>query len=151
MSRPVDAEYPVTLGFKAPYSAALQKLTGLSTHQGIDYGCPSGTIITAGVNGWWLGAGWHRGYGYMAQILFAVGRLWWKRWYIARYAHLTANSERFDRLGVAVSKDSAVAFSDNTGASTGSHLHFELWRAEKIKGAWVRVELVNPSLVVGNA
>lgn len=158
--RPVSKEFPMIFGFKKPYSPTLQAATGLSSHWGQDFACPIGTPIIAGIDGYWLGAGWHRGYGYMAEIIFSTGRLWWKKWYLARYAHLIANSACPLRLGAAISKADEIALSGDTGATLYAdkagkpprrhpHLHFELWKARKVAGAWLRIELADPALITG--
>lgn len=89
----------------------------LKLHTGIDVAVPtntnlysidSGVVIFAGVNG---------GYGTQIQILLDDGRT-------IAYAHLNGFPD-YIRVGVVVQKGELVAYSGNSGTSTGAHLHFE--------------------------
>jgi murein DD-endopeptidase MepM/ murein hydrolase activator NlpD len=85
-------------------------------HAGIDYATPSGTPIKAVADGVIIFARKNGGYGNLLIIRHANGET-------TRYAHL----ERFlAKVGETVSKGRVVALSDNTGLSSGPHLHFEI-------------------------
>ena len=154
--RPVDKRFPMIFGFKRPYPPALQTLTGLTYHWGQDFACPAGTPVLSGVDGMLLSDSIHRGYGYLVEILFSTGFLFTKQYYIFRLAHLTINSCRFVP-GSHLEKTDIVAASGSSGATVYAdekgivrphpHLHAELWKAAKVAGAWVRIELVSPALV----
>ena len=67
----------------------------------------SGTIVRAG---------WYSGYGYCVDVQHANGVL-------TRYGHLSKISVS---VGQSVSQYDTIAYSGNTGDSTGPHLHFEV-------------------------
>ncbi len=159
MSRPVDAKWKMIFGYKQNYPKELQAKLGLKYHMGQDFACPKGTPVLSMVNGWWLGAKEYRGYGYMIEQLFNVGAGADKIWYLARYAHLTLNSEKFKKYGASVKKGAVIALSGGTGTvyydpkigknREHPHLHVEVFKVKKVQGAWVRTELVSPAFVTG--
>jgi LysM repeat protein len=87
-------------------------------HTGVDYMANVGTPVMAAASGKVviISSGWSGGYGNQIVIDHGGGRA-------TRYAHLS----RFNvSSGETVSKGQIVAYSGNTGRSTGPHLHFEL-------------------------
>jgi murein DD-endopeptidase MepM/ murein hydrolase activator NlpD len=93
-------------------------ITGKSEfHDGIDIACPVGTKVVAVRDGTVLAAGWSASFGYYVKICFGDD-------YTAMYAHL-------DRLLVSprekVAQGQQVAYSGNTGRSTGPHLHYSVF------------------------
>ncbi len=89
-------------------------------HHAIDIGAPTGSPVYAADDGIVEIArpiGWNGGYGKMLVINHGGGLS-------TLYAH---NSQLLVKLGERVSKGQALAFSGNTGRSTGPHLHFEVW------------------------
>jgi len=85
-------------------------------HTGIDWACPQGTAVMAAANGTVIRAGWYSGYGNCVDISHGNG-------VVTRYGHL---SKILVSVGQSVSQYNPVAYSGNTGDSTGPHLHFEI-------------------------
>ncbi len=85
-------------------------------HSGVDFGIPVGTAVTATHSGTVIFAGWSTvGYGNLVIIQNGA--------FITYYAHLSA----FNVIeGQAVGAGSIIAFSGNTGNSTGPHIHYEV-------------------------
>lgn len=87
-----------------------------SNHKGQDWGVPTGTTVVASCGGTVAFAGWGSGYGNVVYINHPDGRQ-------TRYAHL---SRILVSTGQTVSQGQRIAYSGNTGVSTGPHLHFEI-------------------------
>lgn len=85
-------------------------------HKGVDWAVPVGTSIKASSAGTVVSAGWVNGYGYCITISHSDGKK-------TRYGHL---SEILVSVGQSVGQGQQIAFSGNTGRSTGPHLHFEI-------------------------
>lgn len=87
-------------------------------HPGVDLRTPLKTPIYAPADGiiQYSGAG-GSGYGNLVEIRHNYG-------FTTRYAHLDSNLTR--KVGEFVSKGDLIAFSGNTGLSTGPHLHYEI-------------------------
>jgi len=98
-------------------------------HHGIDYATPVGTPIHAAYSGRVIFAGRKGGYGNVVIIRHLGG-------YKTYYAHLS----RFKTyVGQKVKTGDVIAYSGNTGRSTGPHLHFGLSQ----NGRWI-----NPALKI---
>ncbi len=111
LRKPFDGNYRITQLFgKNP-----QNYTqfGLKGHEGIDYGLPNGVAILAAYDGTVAEAGEQKQYGNYVKLVHAWGE--------TVYAHL-------EKLSVAegdkVKAGDVLGHSDNTGNSTGAHLHF---------------------------
>ncbi len=86
-------------------------------HEGLDFACPIGTPIYASGNGVIVIAETgESGYGTCMNIDHHNG-------YRTKYAHL---SKMVARNGQAVKRGQLIAYSGNTGLSTGPHLHYEV-------------------------
>lgn len=85
-------------------------------HDGVDWGVPTGTSIKAAASGVVTTAGWGTGYGMLVIVDHGNG-------YKTYYAH---NSKFLVSRGDRVSQGQVIAYSGNTGRSTGPHLHFEI-------------------------
>jgi hypothetical protein len=120
--RPVSAGWPITQNFGE--NPALYPTT--KGHNGIDYGIPDGTPVMAAADGQVLRAEKdpetvrdpHSGYGNNVRIQHADGSM-------TIYGHLMDGGFKC-KTGDMVRMGDVIALSDNTGRSTGSHLHFEL-------------------------
>lgn len=107
--KPFIGNFPVTQVY-----GAIGQTNYYTIHIGIDYGCPSGTKIVSCDNGKVVYAGWATGYGNMVKIQH--------EWGFSIYGHLKSFS---CNVGHSVNCREVIALSNNTGNSTGSHLHFE--------------------------
>lgn len=85
-------------------------------HEGIDFVADVGTPVTASAGGVIITAEYHPQYGNMIEIDHGNE-------FTSRYAHL---SKIGVKLGQIVKRGQQIAFSGNTGRSTGPHLHFEV-------------------------
>ena len=88
----------------------------LAYHSGYDIACPSGTPVYPTQSGTVSYAGPYKGYGNLVAVDHANG-------YVTMYGHL---SRILVPLGQAVTPETTIALSGNTGRSTGAHLHYEI-------------------------
>lgn len=88
-------------------------------HQGIDFAAASGTPIMAAGDGVVTRVGRWGGYGNWLQIKHSGG-------YESGYAHLSRYASGL-KVGDKVKQGELVAYVGSTGASTGPHLHHEIW------------------------
>ena len=86
-------------------------------HSGLDFAMPVGTPIYATANGVVLSVGIQPGYGHMVEIRHNFG-------FGTRYGHL--NGKYLVKQGDFVRKGDIIAYSGNSGLSTGPHLHYEI-------------------------
>lgn len=85
-------------------------------HEGIDVGVWYGTPVTATASGKVVFSGWKNGYGRVVIIDHGYG-------YQTRYGH---NSKLSAKVGERVKRGTVIAYSGNSGKSTGPHLHYEV-------------------------
>jgi len=90
-------------------------------HRGIDLACPIGTPIRAARNGRVSFKGYRGGYGRLVVIKHEHS-------YQTMYGHL---SRYRVRPGDYVKAGDIIAYSGNTGRTTGPHLHFEVRRGNR--------------------
>ncbi|MFD1630024.1 M23 family metallopeptidase [Pseudopedobacter beijingensis] len=91
-------------------------------HAGIDLSAPIGTPIYATGDGVVVSQGTERGYGNQIIINHGYG-------YSTKYAHMS----RFKaRRGQKVNRGDIIGYVGNTGASTGPHLHYEVYKNGKV-------------------
>ena len=88
-------------------------------HQGIDFAAASGTPIMAAGDGVVVEARRWGGYGNWLRIKHSGG-------YESGYAHLSRYASGLS-VGDKVKQGQLVAYVGSTGASTGPHLHHEIW------------------------
>lgn len=126
-------------GYRLPFTGQRTVTQGPgcgATHVGrsseaIDYSMPNGTAIKATYGGVVAAAGWNnQGFGNLIQIDHGPSPI--KRSY---YGHLQS---MFVSPGVSVSKGQHIGNSDNTGNSTGPHLHFEVRNVSTNSSIWIR-------------
>ncbi|PZU76971.1 MAG: peptidase M24 [Brevundimonas sp.] len=102
-------------------------------HQGIDFAATTGTPVVAPADGVVVEARRWGGYGNWLRIRHNNGLE-------SGYGHLSRYGSGI-RAGQRVSQGQIVAYVGSTGASTGPHLHYELWRSgQRINPAGVRTQ-----------
>lgn len=89
-------------------------------HLGVDYAAPKGTKIKAAGNGKVIFVGRKNGYGNTIEISHGGE-------YSTLYAHLSGFAKGI-KSGVSVKQNQLIGYVGNTGLSTGSHLHFGLYK-----------------------
>ncbi|MFM2376669.1 MAG: hypothetical protein RLZZ165_1766, partial [Bacteroidota bacterium] len=90
---------------------------GYKFHEGLDFACPPGTPVYASGNGRVEIAGdGEQGYGICLNLNHGNG-------YRSKYAHL---SQMLVKNGQEVKRGQLIAYSGNTGLSSGPHLHYEV-------------------------
>ncbi|MDR1349451.1 MAG: M23 family metallopeptidase [Zoogloeaceae bacterium] len=94
-------------------------------HKGVDYGAPIGTPVRATSNGVVQFVGPRGGYGNFVLLSHAGN-------YQTVYAHLSRFAQGLKK-GDRVSQGDTIAYTGNTGWSTGPHLHYEF----RVKGVQV--------------
>ncbi len=87
-------------------------------HPGIDIANHAGTPIVATADGVVERAGWAGGYGQMIFIRHGEG-------YATLFGH---TSQLLVKVGDKVKRGQTIALMGSTGRSTGSHVHYEVWR-----------------------
>ena len=87
-------------------------------HEGVDLAVPIGTPVYAATDGTIEKVGPYAGYGNYVRIEHGEGLA-------TAYGHLSRFAPGI-KPGVHVAQGQLVAFSGNTGRSTGPHLHFEV-------------------------
>jgi hypothetical protein len=120
--RPVVDSLPVTrptnndVRYTSGFGYRIHPLLGTRRlHAGIDMAAPIGAPILSAGSGTVISAGWGGGYGNLVQIDHGRG-------VVTRYAHL---SHMDVSVGQPVGRGQLIGRMGSTGASTGSHLHFE--------------------------
>ncbi len=113
--------YPTAKTFRisSPFSLRrINPVTGRSTpHHGVDFSMPVGTPILAVGDGKVTMAKYSGAAGNFITIRHS-------RQYSTRYMHLR---KLLVKPGQRVKKGERIALSGNTGRTTGSHLHYEVW------------------------
>lgn len=117
-SFPVDpARFPITQAFGE--HPEIYARFGLDGHNGIDFGCPEGTPVACSAPGTVIKTGNDpSGYGFYVKIDHGKG-------YESLYAHLLPGFVHVVK-GQKIKRGGLIAHSDNSGFSTGDHLHFEI-------------------------
>lgn len=118
---------PVNGKISSPFGYRRNPFSGWSNefHNGIDIACNYGTPVLASAEGTVTFSGYDGYWGRRVQINHGFG-------IVTFYAH---NSKLTVSVGDKVEKGEIIAYSGNTGRSTGSHLHYT---------AYVNSELVDP-------
>jgi murein DD-endopeptidase MepM/ murein hydrolase activator NlpD len=113
---------PVTQNFGE--NPDLYKKWGYPGHNGVDFGIPNGTPVLAAAKGTIDKVSFEDGgYGNYVKIKHMDG----STVFYTYYAHLMQASVA---AGQNVEASAVVGYSNNTGASTGPHLHFGLRKAD---------------------
>ena len=118
---------PVNGPISSPFGYRRNPFGGWSSefHNGIDIACDYGTPVLATADGIVTFAGWDGYWGRKVQINHGYG-------IVTFYAH---NYKLTVKVGDEVKKGDIIAYSGNSGRSTGSHLHYT---------AYIDGQLVDP-------
>jgi murein DD-endopeptidase MepM/ murein hydrolase activator NlpD len=118
--------------FRAPLWGRYSSLMGIrhdpiiqgvtKFHNGVDIQTPVGTNVEAAAAGRVTDAGWSNGYGNYIMIQHKNG-------YMTLYGHL---SRLLVHEGQKVKAGTIIAKSGNTGRTTGPHLHFSIFKDNKV-------------------
>ncbi len=113
---PIFKPTPPETRFTSGFGIRVHPILGTKRlHAGLDLAAPIGTPVRAAGSGVVQSAGWGGGYGNLIKVDHGNNLL-------TRYAHLS----RIDVApGQPVAKGMIIGLMGSTGASTGSHLHFE--------------------------
>jgi len=110
----VPTDGPIT----SPFGYRIHPILGYPRlHAGTDFGAEYGTPVWASKAGEVIFAGWNGGYGNCVIIAHAGGLS-------TLYGHM---SELAVGEGSRVGQGETIGWVGSTGASTGAHLHFEVW------------------------
>ncbi|MFZ5774902.1 MAG: peptidoglycan DD-metalloendopeptidase family protein [Thermodesulfobacteriota bacterium] len=91
-------------------------------HSGVDIRCPVGTKVTAPADGVVVGRGFSGDYGNYLEIKHGKG-------FQTRYFHL---QKQMVNEGDQVRRGQVIALTGNSGRSTGSHLHYEVFYRNRL-------------------
>ncbi|UZX03873.1 peptidoglycan DD-metalloendopeptidase family protein [Arthrobacter sp. CDRTa11] len=126
LRHPFDGSVPITSGFgwrATPPGTIDFYGTGGYLHTGIDFGAACGTPVYAAAAGEVFSSGWNSGDGGGWRVKLSHG--------VVQGNSLTTiyyhNSSIVVSNGQQVSQGQLIAYSGNTGNSTGCHAHFETW------------------------
>ena len=136
MKPPVDGAR-LTSGFGMRYHPVLGYTR---MHKGVDFGVPVGTPVMAAGAGTVAYAGWEGGYGRFVLINNGNG-------YSTAYGHLSRFAAGLHR-GSRVRQAQVIAFSGNTGITTGPHLHYEI-RVNNVQVNPLKVKMAQGRKLVG--
>lgn len=128
-------DFPITQRY-GEHPAMYNTLYGITGHNGVDWACPSLTPVLSAADGWVseigskeLGTFDQAGYGNYIKVVH--------NGYLTLYAHL---NDIQVKKGDRVIAGQLIAHSNNTGNSTGPHLHFGVAPCD---GAGVKTEVNN--------
>lgn len=112
---PIRSEYRTTAKWGSRVHPILKRV---HSHTGIDYAVPIGTPVYAPADGVadFTGNGYNGGYGIMVKLEHSFG-------FKTFYAHL---NKIVVKKGEFVRRGQLIAYTGNTGRSTGPHLHYEI-------------------------
>ena len=114
-SGPFAQQRPVDHGTVTSNFGPRNVSVGSRYHEALDIGIPNGTPVKATGPGKVIFAGVQGGYGNLVKVAHADGT-------VTYFAHLMSNFKV--RVGDQVGTGQQLAASNNSGTSTGPHLHF---------------------------
>lgn len=123
---PFKGSYPITQRFGQNLNNYYQA-DGLKGHQGIDFGCPNGTPVYSSVNGTVIATSTDLLKGWGVAVL-STDKFQYKNkecFLDTIYWHLKENS-LVVKIGDVVKAGDLLGLSNNTGRTTGPHLHFSI-------------------------
>jgi murein DD-endopeptidase MepM/ murein hydrolase activator NlpD len=113
---------PVDGRISSPYGYRNHPRTGdRRFHGGVDLSVPAGTSVRATADGIVSFSGWTLGSGNAVVVEHGKD-------FTTVYCH---NQKNMVRVGQMVARGDLVALAGSTGASTGPHVHYEVWRGGK--------------------
>ena len=115
LARPVGTRVTSNYGYRVHPIYGYRRM-----HAGTDFGGPCGTPVRASADGRVVSAGWAGGYG--NRVVVSHGVLGGDS-LATSYNHLQSISRSSGR----VSRGEVIGYVGTTGASTGCHLHFEVY------------------------
>ena len=111
------AVWPVRGWVTSPFGNRISPFTGkIQFHEGIDIAAQIGTPVVAPADGVVVKAGFESGYGNMVELSHGYGLK-------TVFGH---NSRLNVKPGQHVKRGDIIAYSGNTGSSTGPHVHYEV-------------------------
>jgi murein DD-endopeptidase MepM/ murein hydrolase activator NlpD len=110
-------------------------------HKGIDFAVPVGTPVMAAGSGTVEQAGWSNGYGNFMLVDHGNS-------YATGYGHLSRFAPGVHK-GSHVHQGEVIAYSGNTGMSTGPHLHYEI-RINKVQVNPLTVKVARGRVLMGH-
>ncbi len=111
------AVWPVRGWVNSPFGSRISPFTGKTQfHEGIDIAAQIGTPVVTPADGVVIKAGFEAGYGNMVELSHGYGLK-------TVFGH---NSRINVKLGQHVKRGDIIAYSGNTGSSTGPHVHYEV-------------------------
>ena len=110
-------------------------------HKGIDFAVPVGTPVMAAGSGTIATEGWVNGYGNFMVINHGDD-------YSTAYGHLSRFAPGIHR-GSHVHQGEVVAYSGNTGLTTGPHLHYEI-RVDNVQVNPLKVKVAAGRMLAGH-
>ena len=116
---PISGNFHFTSGFgirNDPFTGSL------AMHEGIDFSADPGTSVLAAAAGKVVRSAFDPNFGNVVEIQHAEG-------FLTRYAHLRT---RQVAVNAVVARGTQLGEVGNTGRSTGAHLHFEIFRDERV-------------------
>jgi LysM repeat protein len=114
---------PVMGRLTSPFGYRSDPFTGVRTfHTGIDIAAPTGTAVKATLDGKIATTGFSSVYGNYVIVTHGEG-------YQSLYAHLSSVSVK---RGQRITQSAVIGRVGNTGYSTGSHLHFSVYKHGKM-------------------
>jgi len=115
------AVWPVRGWINSPFGHRVSPFTGKAQfHEGIDIAAQTGTPVVAPADGVVIKAGFEAGYGNVVELSHGYGLK-------TVFGH---NSKLSVKPGQLVKRGDIIAYSGNTGSSTGPHVHYEV----RVKG-----------------
>ncbi|MBX9615841.1 MAG: M23 family metallopeptidase [Caulobacteraceae bacterium] len=127
---------PLDRGFRisSSFGVRTHPISGFRRmHQGMDFAASTGTPVIAPADGVVVEARRWGGYGNWLRIRHSNGLE-------SGYGHLSRYGSGI-RAGQRVSQGQVVAYVGSTGASTGPHLHYEIWRnGQRINPSGIRTD-----------
>lgn len=121
---PVDSPYTCSSNY-GYRTLTIRGMTTCDYHEGIDIPAPAGTPVYSTAEGEVISLGSNSGYG--TYIVVKHDGVY------SFYAHLLATATY---VGVKVDQSSVIGYVDNTGYSTGTHLHFGFSSCSSVPGCF---------------